>query len=564
VSYKLIILNLYKKYFHFYPKILSIFQEGYGFKNLQADTIAGLTVAVVALPLSIALAVASGATPDKGIITAIVAGFIISLFSGSRVQIGGPTGAFVIIVYDIISKHGYEGLVMATFLAGLILLLGAIFKVGVFIKYISQAVITGFTTGIAVIILFSQMGDICGFKNSLIPNELIHKVSFLFHHFIEINLMTVSLVTIFVISIVMIKKVFPKSPHFLFAIIMGVLLNQLFALGYENLFDRFGTVSFNIPSISVPTMPLDEIISLLPSAFVIALLAGIEALLSAVVADSMSGDKHHSNTELFAQGFANIGSALVTGLPATGAIARTATNIKSGGQTPISGMLHAVFVFIFAAILVSYIQLIPFFTLASILIIVAWNMSEAKEFISLLRSSSDDRLILLATFLLTIFVDLTVGISVGIILSSLMFMKRMSDVVEVHEEHKEFLKKIDMSEVPDDIRVLSFDGPLFFGTSDRIISALDRLNVSRKVIILNLQDVPFIDSTAAKKLKRFIDRLHKISIIILCTPRENVRKSLRHLKVKENIHPDNITSELSTALTIAKKRLSERNQLAHS
>lgn len=546
--------NYLKNIFPFHPRLFLIFKEGYSLASLRKDSLAGLTVAVIAFPLSIALAIASGTTPEKGLFTAIIAGFLISFLSGSRVQIGGPTGAFVVIVFDVIHRHGYEGLLISTFMAGILLLVAAYLKAGTLIKFISQSVITGFTTGIAVIILLSQIGDIFGFDAASVPGGALQQGKYLMENFTNINYFMLLSVGALVLLLLLIKRFYPKAPGFLIVIVIGIFGNSFFSLGFDTIGDRFEEISLTFPAPHLSPLSIDLIVQLLPSAFIIALLAGVESLLSAVVADSMSGDQHHSNTELFSQGIANIGSSLFTGLPATGAIARTAVNIKAGAISPMSGIIHALCVLVFSLILSFYTQHIPFFALAAILILVAWNMSEVEAFVKLALNSFENALILLTTFILTVFSDLTVGISTGIILSSLIFMKSMSESVEVAEQDIN-LTDVGAQSLIRDIHIISFEGPLFFGSSPRISSVLKQQNISYKALIINLQHVPFIDTTAALKLKMFIDAFADQSNIILCVPKKSVRLSLRKSGVKDKIPPANIVDNLEQAIHLAEKNL---------
>jgi sulfate permease, SulP family len=541
---------MYKKIF--YPKIFTILQGNYSFKNLTSDIIAGLTVAVVALPLSIALAVASGATPQQGIITAIVAGFTISLLSGSRVQVGGPTGAFVILVYNVIHQHGYDGLILATFLAGVILIIAALLRLGIIIQYISQSVIVGFTSGIAVIIFLGQLGDIFNLPSADIPHDIFSKVSYLFTHFAEHN--HISLIIFFGLfaTIIYLKKISTKIPIFLIIIFIAIAINEFFHLELETLGNRFSEISIDNFSFGIPSFTIHKLVAILPSAFTIALLAGIESLLSAVVADSMSGDRHHSNTELAAQGVANILSSTVGGLPATGAIARTATNIKSGAKSPLAGVFHALFILLMAWWFGVYLAYIPFIALASILVMVAWNMSEYKEFGYIIRRASDDRFVLLITFFLTIFVDLIMGISVGIILSSLIFVHKMSKDVSIHHKKGSTKKKDLKDNLPDNIFLITLEGSLFFGTVNRITAALDDISSIEKVLIIKLKDIHFLDISAAKKLKSFIDKTRKKTEIILCVPQKNVREKLHKFNVKQNLAKERIVDNIEDAINLGK------------
>ncbi|MBP6597543.1 MAG: sodium-independent anion transporter, partial [Arenimonas sp.] len=394
----------------FQPKLLTVLREGYRAQDLRADTVAGLTVAIVALPLAMALAVASGAEPGAGLVTAIIAGFLISALGGSRHQIGGPTGAFIPIVYVIIVTQGYDGLVLATLMAGVILVLAGLLRLGTWMKYLPQPLITGFTAGIAVIIFASQLKDLLGLQTPPLPAELLPKLALMSRHLASFNPWALGMALACAAIIVGARRIAPTAPGFLVAVVLAAVATAALGLPVDTIGGRFGDLPAALPAMALPEISLVRLASLLPAALTIAFLAGIESLLSAVVADGMTGRRHRSNTELIAQGAANVGSALFGGLPATGAIARTATNVRAGGRTPVAGMLHALFLLAFvlwAAGLASYV---PMPALAGVLVVVAWNMSEHGHFRHTLRSAPmADRLVLVLTFLLTVFVDLTVA-----------------------------------------------------------------------------------------------------------------------------------------------------------
>lgn len=407
----------------FTPKLLSVLKDGYSFVDFRADTLAGLTVAIIALPLAMALGIASGASPDKGLITAVIAGFLISALGGSRVQVGGPTGAFVVVVFNVIAQHGYDGLVLATLLAGIILMIAGYARLGQMIRFIPLSVVTGFTAGIAVIIASSQVKDFLGLQLENTPADFIPKWVAYFTALHTVNVSTMIVGTASLALIILLKIKVPKSPSYLIAVIASTMAVTLFHFPVDTIGSRFPHMPTGLPAPHFPTWSFAKFQEVLPSAFIIAFLAGIEALLCARVADGMTGFNHRSNQELIGQGVANIASAFFGGLPATGAIARTATNIRAGARTPIAGILHAIFILLFMIFASSLMSFVPLATLASILFVVAWSMSESHIFLDIIRRKSD-RSVLLLTFLLTVLVDLTVGISVGVILALLLLKTR--------------------------------------------------------------------------------------------------------------------------------------------
>ena len=493
----------------FLPKSITVLRQGYGLPDFRADTVAGLTVAVVALPLAMALAIASGATPEAGLITAIVAGFLISALGGSRFQIGGPTGAFVVIVYGVISKYGYDGLLMATLMAGGILIVAGLARVGTLIKYIPDPVTTGFTSGIAVIIMASQLKDILGLEAANVPAELIPKLQALWAVRDSLSLPALGLSVAGVLAILLLRRHAPRLPGFLIVTVLAAGVVALTQLPVETIGSRFGEMNARLPAPSLDFWRWDNAVALLPSALTIALLAGVESLLSAVVADQMTGRRHRSNIELVAQGVANVASAAVGGLPATGAIARTATNIRSGARSPVAGMLHAVFLLLFMLLLAPVMKLVPMAALAAILVVVALNMAEAHRFRLILRTSNGDRAVLLLTFGLTVLVDLTVAIGVGMVLASFVFMHRMAALASIEgrppiiegDEADRDSDRLDRyapnQGLPADIGVLTFRGPLFFGSASVVKDALDRIGARKRIYILRLEEVPLLDPTGA-------------------------------------------------------------------
>jgi SulP family sulfate permease len=486
----------------FTPKLITAFREGYGAADLRADLIAGLTVAIIALPLAMALGIASGASPREGLVTAIIAGLLISALGGSRVQIGGPTGAFVVIVAGVIAAHGFDGLVLATLMAGVILVVAGYAGVGRLMRYVPMPVVTGFTAGIAVIIASSQIGDFFGLVTGPVPAEFVSKWGAYGRAIGTMNWAALSLGGATLILILAVRRFAPKWPAYLIGIAAATATAKLLYLPVETVGDRFHSLATDLPLPRAPHASLGLAREVLSSAFVIAFLAGIEALLSATVADGMTGRRHRSGQELVGMGLANIASALFGGLPATGAIARTATNIRAGARTPTAGIFHALFLLAFMLALGKWLSLVPMTALAAVLVLVAWGMSEADRFIALVRTDAGERGVLVLTFLLTVFVDLTVAIGVGVTLAALLFMMRMSEtagLVAVDAAEEPELR----DKLPEGVEVFRFSGPIFFGVASEMLEALRRTGQRPRAIILRMEDVPYVDATGANALATF-------------------------------------------------------------
>lgn len=509
--------NSWSAYWRLYiPKLVTVLQEGYDLARLRADIVAGLTVAIVALPLSMALAVASNTTPDRGLYTAIVAGFLISAFGGCRFQIGGPTGAFVVVVFNVIATHGYDGLVLATLMAGFMLVLAGFAKLGTFVKYVPTPVVTGFTSGIALIILTSQVAEVFGLKLAENPSAFVEKWIAYASAMDTVQPATLAVAMASLAAIIGCRLWRPQWPMFLIAIGVGAIAVWALALPVTTIGTRFGDLPGSLPMPQLPEITLTRVRELLPSAFTIAFLAGVESLLSAVVADGMTGRRHRSNSELVAQGAANIGSALFGGIPATGAIARTATNIRAGAYSPVAGMAHAFFILIFLVVLAPVASFIPLASLGAVLVVVAWNMAEVKNFRHLLKAPPADRAVLITTFVLTLITDLTTAIEVGVVLAALFFMHRMANAVEISTAAKVIDDDVDdysrertvyerRTDIPDDVEVFRIDGPFFFGAAARLGDVLERLRTPPKVFVLRMGNVPLIDASGAAALEKFID-----------------------------------------------------------
>ncbi|AGW12294.1 SulP family inorganic anion transporter [Megalodesulfovibrio gigas] len=544
----------------FLPKIVDVFRQGYSAKHAVQDVFAGLTVGVVALPLAMAFAIASGTTPERGLFTAIVAGFLISALGGSRYQIGGPTGAFVVIVYSIIDRHGYDGLVLCTLMAGVLMLLFGAFRMGSLIKYIPYPVTTGFTAGIAVLIFSSQMKDFLGLPMETVPPDFLDKWAEYFGHVQGINPATLTVSGVGLITILLIRRFIPRVPAPVVSVFLATLVAYVFSLPVETIGSRFGGVPDALPSLTFPMVTLERVRELIPDALTVALLGGIESLLSCVVADGMTGDRHQSNTELMAQGVANIASPLFGGLPATGAIARTVTNIRAGAFSPVAGMLHAVVLAAFILFLAPVASFIPLASLAAVLVVVAWDMSEYHKVLRLLRAPKSDMLVMLLTLLLTVLIDLTVAVNVGVVLAALLFMRRMSETTEIEDwghnccTWKPDLPRSEFLELPHNLMVYEIDGPFFFGVADRFKSVLHTLDTKPKVIVLRMGRVPAIDATADNALEVFAKRCQKDGTrLILAGVRPRALANLKKMGTLKAIGEENIFDNFGEALDRARR-----------
>lgn len=491
------------------PKLFSVIKH-YSLNQFYNDVIAGIIVAIIALPLSIALAISSGVSPEKGIHTAIIAGFFISLLGGSRVQIGGPTGAFMVIVFGIVQKYGLDGLIISTIMAGIFLIIMGLLRLGSFIKFIPYPITTGFTSGIALVIFTTQLKDFFGFKIQNVPADFTGKVTSYFQNFSTFNIQSILVGAITLAIIILWPKVNKKIPGSLIAIIAATVLVVVFKLNVETIGSKFGELSSSLPAPKLPALSIDRIKGLIQPAFTIAVLGAIESLLSAVVADGIIGSKHKSNAELVAQGVANIASGLFGGIPATGAIARTAANIKNGGRTPVAGMVHSVVLLLIMVLFMKYAQMVPLTALAAVLMVVAYNMCEWRSFVALFKAPKSDIAVLLTTFVLTVAVDLVMAIEVGVVIACILFMKRMSDVTEVSDISLSFAddnEDDDTVEVPvlsmgEDVVVYEVNGPMFFGAADKFMEIIDEVEDAAKVLILSMKNVPSMDATAHRALER--------------------------------------------------------------
>ena len=544
----------------FKPKLFTLLKEGISKEQVMTDVLSGIVVGIVALPLAIAFAVASGVSPEKGLVTAVIAGFIISFLGGSRVQIGGPTGAFIVIVFAIVEQYGIDGLIISTIMSGMMLVSFGLMRLGSLLKYFPHPLVVGFTSGIAVVIFSTQVKDALGLKIDKLPSEFVAKWEVYWQHIGDINGYAL-LITLCTIAITLLSgKVIKRVPGSFMAIIVMTLFVQLAHLPVMTIESFFGEIPSTL-SFSMPSFDLSKIPMYVAPALTIALLGSIESLLSAVVADGMISANHRSNTELIAQGIANIVTPFFGGIPATGAIARTATNVKNGGRTPIAGIAHAITLLMIMLFFGSYAKLIPMPVLAGILMVVAYNMSEWRSFKSIMTNSAFDVIILGTTFLLTILVDLTVAIEVGVVLSALLFMKRMADI-GVHiapKEESEILE--DYSNVPEGISVYEISGPLFFGSAKQYAQTIREIGLQSKILIIRMRYVPFIDSTALQNLENIVDILHNAGIqIVLAGVRTDVLQDLKKHKFDERIEAGNILSTYAQALAHAKVLLAKTNE----
>lgn len=540
----------------FKPKIITTLKD-YSWSKFGQDAMAGLIVGIVALPLAIAFAIASGVSPEKGLITAIIAGLLVSALGGSRVQIGGPTGAFIVIVYGIVQQYGVDGLIVATFIAGIMLIIFGIARLGSIIKFIPYSLIVGFTSGIAVIIFSSQIKDFFGLQMGDVPADFIEKWQAFIQHFNSINLYAVAIASSTILVIYLFPFVTKKIPGSLIAILITTAIVQWFQLPVETIGSRFGEIHASLPAPAVPEISFQLIREMMQPAFTIAMLGAIESLLSAVVSDGMIGGNHRSNTELIGQGVANIGSSLFGGIPATGAIARTATNVRNGGRTPVAGMIHAVVLFVILIFLGKWASYIPLSCLAGVLVVIAINMSEYKNFISILKGPRGDIAVMLITFLLTVLIDLTVAIQVGIVLAAFSFIRKMakssnvrfadgeiSDAEFGSEMSHEKLKK------PENVEIVEISGPLFFGASYKIKEAVRYMDKKPRVLIIRMRHVPVIDATGIRSFKEIVTELDKkgTKIILSELVSDQVKTEMQNARLLFAIGKGNIFQTLPEAI----------------
>lgn len=539
------------------PKLFTTLKD-YSFRAFSSDLIAGIIVGIVALPLAIAFAIASGVSPDRGLVTAVIAGFIISFLGGSRVQIGGPTGAFVVIVYSIIQKHGIDGLIIANIMAGLILILMGAAKFGGVIKFIPYPVTVGFTSGIAVIIFTSQIKDLFGLEMGTLPPEFTEKLAAYGEHFHTLNPAAAVISGLCLLILVYWKRVSQRIPGSLIALLFATGAVAILQLPVETIGSRFGSIPSTLPAPVFPAVTFERIRELIPAATTIALLAGIESLLSAVIADGMIGGKHRSNMELIAQGVANVITPLFGGIPATGAIARTTTNVHNGGRTPVAGIVHALTLLVIMLFFAKWAVHIFLCALAAILVIVSYHMSEWRSFKMVLKSPKSDVIVLITTFGLTVLVDLTVAIEVGMVLAAFLFMHRMSLVTNVDVVTREFSdddekddpNAISRKSVPEGVEVYEINGPFFFGASYKFLESLNATGIKNpRVRILRMRNVGAIDATGMRVLKQvFQDSQKKNIAFILSGIKSQPLQALENSGLLEMVGPENVLPNIDDAL----------------
>ena len=496
----------------FVPKLFTLWKAGIGRAQLRKDVVSGLVVGIVALPLAIAFAIASGVSPEKGLVTAIIAGLAISIFGGSRVQIGGPTGAFIVIVAGIVAKHGVAGLTMATFMAGILMVALGFLRAGKLLKYFPHTLIVGFTSGIAVVIFSTQIKDLAGLRMTEVPMEMVAKWSAYITHFETANAYAIGLGLAAIGLIVLLPKLTTTVPGPLAAIVLCTLVAWFFHWPVETIESRFGAIPNSLPMPAIHGISYATLRELIQPAIAIALLGSIESLLSAVVADGMIGGRHRSNMELVAQGGANMLSALFGGIPATGAIARTATNVKNGGRTPIAGIVHALTLLAIMLVAAPLAGKIPLACLAGVLVVVAYNMSEWRSFVNILKGDRHDVAVLLVVFFITVFFDLILAIEVGMVLAAFIFMKRMSDITDLKQvmtEGSEALIADEVKDIPPGVLVFDISGPLFFGAAQKFQDVLGEINDKHRIVVLRMKNVPLIDATGLHRLKDIVLQMER-------------------------------------------------------
>ena len=560
------------KFFEFRPKLCTVL-KGYSKETFSSDLMAGVIVGIVALPLAIAFGIASGVAPEKGIVTAIIAGFLISLLGGSRVQIGGPTGAFIVIVYGIIQQYGEKGLIVATILAGALLILLGLFRLGTIIKFIPYPIVVGFTSGIALTIFTTQIKDLFGLTMTEVPADFASKWGAYFHDFATIDPWSTGVGILSIVLIVLTPRFSRKIPGSLVAIVvMTVVVYLLKKYGgvasVETIGDRF-SINAELPDAQVPAMNWEMVRGLMPAALTIAVLGAIESLLSATVADGVTGDRHDSNQELMAQGIANMVTPLFGGIPATGAIARTMTNINNGGKTPVSGIVHAVVLLLILLFLMPLAQYIPMACLAGVLVVVSYNMSEWRSFRALMKNPKPDVAVLLVTFLLTVFFDLTVAIEVGLLIACLLFMKRVAETtnISVIRDEVDPSRGSDISSseeplsLPAGVEVYEIDGPFFFGIANKFEETMAQLGDRPVIRIIRMRRVPFIDSTGIHNLTILcrMSRQQRIHII-LSGVNDQVHQALEKAGFYELVGQENICSHIDLAVAKAREFMAQREK----
>jgi sulfate permease, SulP family len=528
--------------------------RGYTVRQFSHDLIAGLTVGLVALPLAMAFAIASGVPPQAGLYTAVVAGFIISALGGSRTQIGGPTGAFVVIVAGIVAKFGLAGLALVGIMAGFLLLVMDFTGLGAAVKYLPRPVTIGFTNGIALLIASTQIKDFLGLKTPPVPSEFLARIGMLIHYAGTARWQTVAVAATSLTIILLWPRLTKRVPGPIIALLLSTAVIAGFHLPIETIGSKFGGIPQGFPHVALPNFRAEHILPLLPSAFTVALLAAVESLLSAVVADGMSGDRHNSNMELVAQGVANIASPLFGGIPATGAIARTATNIRSGALTPVAGMVHALTFLAILLVAVPLARFVPLATLAAVLFVVAYNMGEWREIGTIIRLSKTDIAVWITTFALTVLADLTVAVGIGMALAALLYIYRIAETTTVAPVTREYLEDgqahiLQDKDIPSNVTILRIHGPFFSGTTEKLAEATRNLNQFGDVVILRLRNMTALDATGIHALEQFSDRLHKAGkTLLLCGARDQPSRLILRSDFLKNVGAENVLPHIQAAL----------------
>ena len=526
----------------------------YSRQDFGADLIAGITVGLVALPLAMAFGIASGVAPQTGLYTAIIAGALISLLGGSRMQIGGPTGAFVVIVAGVVAKFGVAGLAMITMMAGVLLILMGLTGLGSAVKFIPRPVTIGFTNGIALLIASTQIKDFFGLKTGDVPSAFVARMSFLIAHMGTVNWTAVAVSVVTLAVVVLLPRFTKRIPGSILAMVGCTVCVALFNLPIETIGSKFGGIPGGFPKLNIPTFRPEQVLPLFPSAVTVALLAAVESLLSAVVADSMAGTKHNSNVELIAQGIANVAAPLLGGIPATGAIARTATNIRAGARTPVSGVIHAITLLAFLLVAAPLARYIPLATLSAVLFVVAYNMGEWKEIGTILRLAKADIAVWAATFALTVLADLTVAVEVGMVLAALLYIYRISQTTTVMPVTKEYIRDgrvhvLQDKHLPPYVTILRIHGPFLFGTTEKLAEATTKLDAFPSVVIVRLRNMTALDATGLHALEVFANRLRKSGrTLLLCGARDQPARLLNTADFIEHIGPENVLPNIDAAL----------------
>lgn len=561
--------TLSQRFKNFIPKSFQCLSEGYSLRGFRKDLLAGLSVGVIAFPFALAVAIGADIPPERGLFTAIIAGFLISFLGGSRVQIGGPSSTFIVILYGIMLRHGFEGMLMATLMAGVILIFFGLAGLGTYIKYIPYPVVTGLTTGIAVVIFSSQIKDFLGLQMGDVPVDFVEKWQSYWEYLgtwdpkaLGLGIGTLGIILYF-------RRFRPQIPGAIIALIIAGFITWIFKIDVPTIGSRFGSLPRSLPHPSFPVFEFSEMLILVPDALTIALLAGMESLLAAVVSEGMTGWRHQSNCELVAQGIANIGSSLFGGMPATGSLSRTAANVKAGATTPVAGMVHAGFIFLIMYLFAPLTMQIPLTALAAVLLILAWNMSEIHHFLHLLAAPKKDVVVLVAVFVLTVLINITAAVQVGMILAAFLFMKQMSDLSDVvstaqyFEENGEMVEKpyrdpesISRTEVPEGIEVYEINGPFFFGVADRLKNLFNELSRPPKIFILRMRRVPTIDASGMHALEEFyIECKRQGTLLLLSGVKKGPLRDLKRYHLDELIGEDHIFSHINSALEFSRELL---------